>query len=162
MRQICPDTRLMVVDGQRLFRDAVRVAVAELCPQVEVVAEARNRREAVRLARRQKPDIALFSAKSSQEETLFILRSMRRAVPACRIVVLMDEVDPIFAFETVMAGSNGYLSRKCSSGELVLAIATARRDGVVMPRRHLSLAFTRLGHPDVIRLDQLTNQMTSI
>jgi hypothetical protein len=52
-----------------------------------------------------------------------------------------------------MAGSSGYLSRRCSAAELVIAIATARQGGLVMPRADLSSALKGLGHSNIIRLD---------
>lgn len=154
MRQICPDTRLMVVDGQQLFRDAVRVASAELCPEIQVVAEVATRREAMRVAKRLRPDVALISAEADEAETLLTIRGLRRRMPDCKLVILMDEEDAQFGFKTITAGSNGYTSRKASSAEIVLAVSTARSDGLVMPRRDLSLALKRLGHPNVIRLDE--------
>ena len=87
VRQTDPDTRLMVVDGQRLFRNAVRMVTMELCPQVEMVAEAENRREAMRLARRLKPQLILLSVQPTEEDTFLAIRSLRRAVPDCRIVI---------------------------------------------------------------------------
>jgi DNA-binding NarL/FixJ family response regulator len=142
----------MVLDDQQLFRDSVRVATTEMCPEIEVVAEATTKREAMRLARRARPDVALVSAHSDEDATLLTIRTLLRRVPTCRIIVLLDDEDAAFAFRMVMAGANGYLSRRCSSGELVVAIATARDNGLVMPRGDLSLALKRLGH-NVIRLD---------
>ena len=154
MRQICPDTRLMVVDGQQLFRDAVRVATAELCPEIEVVVEVATRGDAMRLAKRVRPDVALITADPDHKETLLTIRGIRRRVPECRLIVLMGEDDPESGFKMITAGANGYQSRKASASELVRAIATARNDGLVMPRKDLSLALGRLGHPNVIRLEE--------
>jgi DNA-binding NarL/FixJ family response regulator len=153
VRQLCPDTRLMVVDDQQLFRDAVRVATTEVCPEIEVVAEARSRRDATRLSRRTKPDVVIVSANAGEEEVLLTIRAMQRRLPTCRVLVLQETEDPAFAFRTVMAGSSGYLSRRCSAAELVIAIATARQGGLVMPRADLSSALKGLGHTNIIRLD---------
>ena len=79
--------RLVLADDHRLFRESLR-ALLELHEGIDVVAEAADGEEAVRLAREQRPDVLLLDVEMPGQSVLTSLVEVRAASPGTRVVVL--------------------------------------------------------------------------
>ncbi|MGH2755203.1 MAG: response regulator [Actinomycetota bacterium] len=123
----------MVVDGQRLFRDAVEIAL-ELRPLVQLVASVSDVSQAVDQARRSKADVVLMTSDAGDDSQLDVVAALRKARPDCRIVALLDDEDDLSNVALLIRqGAVGFVSRRCSSKELVSAIEMAHSGGAVLP-----------------------------
>lgn len=116
--------RLMLVDDQSLFREALRTLLA-LQPDFEIVAEAENGARAVALAASHAPDVILMDLRMPVMGGVEATRRVLAAAPAARVVVLttFEEDEEIFA--ALHAGAVGYLLKACSAEKLCGSVRAA-------------------------------------
>ena len=100
--------RLLLADDHRLFRQGVR-HVCESAGDIQVVAEAENGAEAVRLARERQPDVALMDIQMPLLDGVEATRQITETCPQTRVIVLTMFRDDRYVFEAVKAGAQGYL-----------------------------------------------------
>lgn len=123
--------RLMLVDDQSLFREALRTLLA-LQPDFEIVAEAENGERAVAMARTHKPDVILMDLRMPVMGGVEATRRVLAAAPGARIVVLttFEEDEEIFA--ALRAGAVGYLLKACSADKLCDSVRAAAQGTSVL------------------------------
>jgi DNA-binding NarL/FixJ family response regulator len=93
----------------------------------EVVGEAPNGREALRLAKALKPDVALFDIAMPELNGLDAARRLGTECPEVRVLILSMHTDPGYVREAMQAGTAGYLLKDAGVEELELAIRAALR-----------------------------------
>lgn len=123
--------RLLLVDDQSLFREALRTLLA-LQPDFEIVGEAENGVRAVALARALKPDVILMDLRMPVLDGVEATRSVLAAQPSVRVVVLttFEEDEEIFA--AMRAGAVGYLLKACSAEKLCGGVRAAAQGTSVL------------------------------
>ena len=123
--------RLMLVDDQSLFREALRTLLA-LQPDFEIAGEAENGERAVALAQACKPDVILMDLRMPVMSGVEATRRVRGIWPSAHVVVLttFEEDEEIFA--ALRAGAVGYLLKACSAEKLCDAVRAAARGTSVM------------------------------
>ncbi|MBI2516568.1 MAG: response regulator transcription factor [Opitutae bacterium] len=123
--------RLLLVDDQSLFREALRTLLA-LQPDFEIVAEAENGERAVALAKVHRPDVILMDLRMPVMGGVEATRRIAQAAPAARVVVLttFDEDEEIF--EAMRAGALGYLLKACSADKLCESVRAAAKGASVL------------------------------
>jgi DNA-binding NarL/FixJ family response regulator len=123
--------RLLLVDDQSLFREALRTLLA-LQPDFEIVAEAANGERALELAKKHRPDVILMDLRMPVMGGVEATRRIAQAVPSARVVVLttFDEDEEIF--EAMRAGALGYLLKACSADKLCESIRAAAQGASVL------------------------------
>ncbi|HEX7632062.1 MAG TPA: response regulator transcription factor [Lacunisphaera sp.] len=123
--------RLILVDDQSLFREALRTLLS-LQPDFEIVAEAENGERAIALARVHQPDLILMDLRMPVMGGVEATRRIMAAVPGTRVVVLttFDEDEEIF--EALRAGALGYLLKACSADKLNESVRAAAKGASVL------------------------------
>jgi DNA-binding NarL/FixJ family response regulator len=123
--------RLLLVDDQSLFREALRTLLS-LQPDFEIVAEAENGERAVALAKAHHPDVVLMDLRMPVLGGVEATRQLLQAAPACRVVVLttFDEDEEIF--DALRAGAVGYLLKACSADKLCESVRAAAKGASVL------------------------------
>ena len=125
--------RVLLVDDQTLFRAGLRTLLSTR-PEVEVIGEAENGQDAVRLAAQLRPDVVLMDLKMPVLDGVAATRRLRVQLPTCRIVALTTFEDDELVFEVLRAGAVGYLLKDAPVVRLVDAIlAAARGESVLQP-----------------------------
>lgn len=116
----------MIVEDHDLVRTGLRNILAAVS-DLEVVAEASNGEEAIRLARQFKPDVILMDVglpgMSGLETTERILKSQ----PEIRIIVLTAHTEPPLPARLLDIGASGYLTKACDARELIVAVRSVAR-----------------------------------
>ena len=111
--------RVIIVDGDPLICRALARLVKNI-QDLEVVATTTDGANALELAGRLQPDIALIDAKTARLDGMELARRMHRQVPATGIIVL--SVYASFRDQALAAGACRFLLKDCSRDELVAAI----------------------------------------
>ncbi|HEY6961585.1 MAG TPA: response regulator transcription factor [Gaiellaceae bacterium] len=145
--------RILIADDQALVAAGFR-AILDAQPDMEVVAEAADGREAVEAARRLQPDVALLDVRMPQLDGLEATRRIVAARLPTRVVILTTfDVDE-YVWQAVQAGASGFLLKDVRREQLVVGVrAAAAGETIVAPSvtRRLVERFGRLPKPGADR-----------
>jgi len=123
--------RILVVDDHPLTRDGIRAALS-LDAGLEVVAEAGDGQEAVRLAQLLHPDVVIMDVRMPGLGGIRATREITAAAPDIRVVVLTVEETQARVGEAIQAGAAGYLVKDIDARELVRAVHLAAEGSAVI------------------------------
>ena len=118
--------RVLIVDDQALFREALHTLLS-IPPDIEVVGEAGDGQEALRLVEQQRPDVVLMDLQMPVMDGVAATRRIQAEHPATHVIVLTTFDDDDYVFEGLRAGAIGYLLKDVSGEKLVEAIRSAAR-----------------------------------
>jgi DNA-binding NarL/FixJ family response regulator len=155
--------RVLLAEGQSLFREAMRV-VLETQPDFRVVGEAADGMHAVAEAQRTEPDVALIDAHLPNGDGIRVSSLIAERVPGCRILVLCEQEDERTLISSLEAGAIGFVTKGSPIGELIEATRRIHRGETTIPPQMLGAVLARLitrkrEHDDAIRqLGKLTRR----
>ncbi|HZZ58056.1 MAG TPA: response regulator transcription factor [Opitutaceae bacterium] len=118
--------RLLLVDDQAMFREGLRLILAQQ-PDFVVAGEAADGLAAVAAIPSLKPDVVLMDLRMPRLGGVEATRRIRAQWPAIRVIVLTTFDDDQEVFAGVRAGACGYLLKDASSDELCTAIRLAHK-----------------------------------
>lgn len=118
--------RVMLADDHTLLRAGIR-ALLQTMPGIEIVAEAADGREALRLIAAEHPDVIVLGMMMPNLNGLDAAARIARAFPNTRVVILSMRPDEDSVLRTLRAGAVGYVVKTDSPAELELAIRAAAR-----------------------------------
>ena len=125
--------RILLVDDQPLFREGLRTLLS-VQPDLEVVGEAGNGEEAVRLAATLRPAVVLMDMRMPLLDGVAATRRLQAERPEARVIALTTFDDDEYVFEGLRAGAVGYLLKDAPSEKLCEAIrAAARGESFLQP-----------------------------
>jgi DNA-binding NarL/FixJ family response regulator len=113
--------RILLADDHALVRAGIR-ALLESIEGVEVVGEASDGHEALRLIGEQHPDLALVDISMPGLNGLEVTSRVVKGYPRTRVIVLSMHADDEYVFRALRAGASGYLLKNADRGELELAV----------------------------------------
>jgi DNA-binding NarL/FixJ family response regulator len=146
--------RVLLADDHKLFRAGIRALLQALC-NIEIVAEAADGREALRLIAAHRPDVVLMDVMMPILNGLDAAVRIGRAFPHIRVVMLSMNADEDSVLKTLRAGAVGYLVKTADPAELELAIRAAARG-----ERFLSSAVSE--HVIAACLNRVDREQTSL
>ena len=123
--------RVFLVDDQVLMRRGLR-KLLEVEEGIDVVGEAADGAEALRLIPQTKPEVALVDARMPKMDGIELIRRLSEEHPRVAVIVLTTFDDDEYVFGGLKAGAKGYLLKDTPPEELVSAIEKASRDETVL------------------------------
>jgi DNA-binding NarL/FixJ family response regulator len=126
--------RVLIADDHAMMRDGLK-ALLSASPDISVIAEVSNGREAVRRAEELRPDVVVMDVAMPELNGIEAARMLRDRCPETRIVILSMHSSSEHVFRAFEAGAAGYLLKE-SAGTEAEAAVRAVHDG----RRYLSRA----------------------
>ena len=124
--------RTLIVDDHNMFRQAL-VALLKTRPDIVTVAgEAADSCSARELAADLRPDLILLDVMLPDCEGTETARQLRDIVPDAKIIMLSASAEPEHIREAIVAGADGYLTKKLSSRKLFKLLQEVARDQVVV------------------------------
>jgi len=118
--------RALLADDHALVRAGIRALIQEI-EGVEVIGEAGDGEETLRLIRELRPDLVLLDITMPERSGFEVLEHSVSEFPEVRIIVLTVHEAGDYAIRALRAGAAGYLPKSAASAELQLAIETAMR-----------------------------------
>jgi two-component system response regulator DegU len=115
--------RLMLADDHRMLREGLRRSMTD--QGFDVVGEARDGEEAVRLAEELQPDVILMDVTMPELDGVEACRQVRAEFPDIRVVMLTMHADQDVLASAIRAGASGYLVKDCSTEEIASAVRMA-------------------------------------
>jgi two-component system response regulator NreC len=113
--------RVLIVDDHAVVRSGLRL-VLEREDDLEVVGEAGNADEGVRVARLEKPDVVLLDVVMPGRSGIEAAADVIEASGGAKVLVLSMQDDPSYVREAFAVGASGYLLKEAADVELVQAI----------------------------------------
>lgn len=123
--------RVLIADDHALMREGIR-ALLRGSDDVEVVGEASDGREAVERCRALRPDVVLMDVAMPGLGGLEATIELRKEMPEVRVLVLTQYDDREYVARFLKAGVAGYVLKKAAGSDLVAAIRSAHRGGLVL------------------------------
>lgn len=115
--------KIMVVDEHKILREGLATLIAKQ-PDMEIVGEATDGREALDLVEKNTPDLILMDVTMPNLNGIEATRKIKAKQPEIEIIALSLHSDRRFVLGMIGAGASGYLIKQCTFDELVLAINT--------------------------------------
>jgi DNA-binding NarL/FixJ family response regulator len=115
--------KIMVVDEHKILREGLATLIAKQ-PDMEIVGEATDGREALDLVKENTPDLILMDVTMPNLNGIEATRQIKSKNPEIEIIALSLHSDRRFVLGMIGAGASGYLIKQCTFDELVLAINT--------------------------------------
>ena len=115
--------RVLLADDHTLMRAGLR-SLLEDHPRIEVIAEAKNGRDAVALAEELKPNIVIMDVSMPELNGIEATRQVLAKGSDVKVIALSIHSDRRFVDGMFAAGASGYLLKDCALEELVRAIET--------------------------------------
>jgi len=125
--------KIILVDDQMLFREGLSTLLS-VHDDIEVVGEAENGAEAIKLVAKLKPDVVLMDVRMPILDGVAATRKLNQDHPKSRVIMLTTFDDDEYVFEGLRAGAVGYLLKDVPSKKLVEAIrAAAKGESFLQP-----------------------------
>ena len=118
-------TRLAIVDDHELARASLQNMLSDE-PDIEVVGEAANGREALLLCSRLRPDLVLMDVRMPEMDGLAATRELKRRYPQISVIMLTMHENPDYLFEALKAGAAGYVLKDAPQEAVVEAVRQVR------------------------------------
>ena len=155
--------RILIVDDQVLFREGLRTLLS-IQPDFDVIGEAGDGEEALRMAVQGKPDVVLMDLRMPVLDGVSATRRLRASLPNCQVLVLTTYDDDEYVFEGLRAGAVGFLLKDVSSEILIEGIrAAARGEYYLQPSitTKVLAEFSRISRPSPKKGDQLIEPLST-
>src|SRR3712207_3943557 len=116
-----PPARVLIADDHDLVREGL-LAVLEGEPDLEVVGEAKNGREALEMCRQVRPDLILMDVRMPEMDGLAATRAIKEELPTTSVVMVTMHENPDYLLEAIRAGAAGYILKDAEGERLVGAV----------------------------------------
>jgi DNA-binding NarL/FixJ family response regulator len=116
--------RILLADDQVLFREGLH-SLLSAQPDIEIVGEAGDGEQAVRLVAERHPDLVLMDVRMPVLNGVAATKQIHEQYPGCHVLLLTTFDDDEYVFEGLRAGASGYLLKDAPVQRLLEAIHIA-------------------------------------
>jgi two-component system response regulator NreC len=125
--------RILLADDHALVRQGFRMILSAQ-PDMEIIGEAGNGREAVELAEKLQPDLVIMDVTMPELNGIEATRRLTGVSPRARVLALSMHKDSVYVREILRAGARGYLLKDSVDTDLIAAVrAVAKGEGYLSP-----------------------------
>ncbi len=117
--------RILIADDHALFRDGLRSLLR--AEGHEIVAEAKNGREAIQLAHQHKPEVVLMDLSMPEVDGLTATKTIVAELPEVKVIIVTASDEDINLFEAIRSGAQGYLMKDLEADEFFDMLDRASR-----------------------------------
>ena len=123
--------KVLLADDHPIYREGLARAIRER-PELQLVAEAENGREALDLIRDRRPDVAVLDVRMPDLDGPQVMRALRREDLEVEVLFLSAGTDGGTSYGVVADGAKGYLSKQAGRREICEAISRVARGETVL------------------------------
>ncbi|MEV0089864.1 response regulator transcription factor [Saccharopolyspora sp. NPDC050642] len=138
--------RLVLADDEAMVRAGVR-AILAADPDIEVVGEAANGRDAVELVRRHRPAVALLDIRMPELDGLGAADEIRRVAPETAVLIMTTFDEDAYVTRALHGGASGFLLKTGDPRELLLGVRAAAEGGAYLSPPVAHRVIRQLGGP---------------
>jgi two-component system, NarL family, response regulator NreC len=125
--------RILLADDHAVVRQGFKMILAAQ-PDMEIVGEAGNGREALELAGQYQPDVIVMDVAMPELNGIEATRRLADLSPRTRVLALSMHKDSVYVREILRAGARGYLLKDSIASDLLAAVrAVSRGEGYLSP-----------------------------
>ncbi|HSM56067.1 MAG TPA: response regulator transcription factor [Candidatus Sulfomarinibacteraceae bacterium] len=139
--------KILLVDDHSVVRQGLRMFLA-LDPELDVVGEAANGVEALRLAGELEPDVVLMDLLMPEMDGITATTAIRRQYPDTEVIALTSVLEDEKVFAAIRAGAIGYLLKDTEADELCRAIKAAAAGQVQLSPQAAARLMREVRPPD--------------
>lgn len=148
--------RVLIVDDHAVVRGGLSKFL-QVHKDLELVGEAENGAEAVRLTRQLQPNVVLMDLKMPEMDGVAATREIRSKHPSVRVIVLTSFAEDNMVQGALQAGATGYLLKNVSGAELATAIRAAHAGRMTLSSEATEVLVHAAAHP-IVPADELTER----
>jgi len=155
---------ILLADDHVLVRAGIR-SLLEQMSGIEVIGEAGDGREAVKLIRQLRPDIVLMDVAMAQMNGIEATARIKKAYKDVRVIILSMYSNEEYVLQALQAGASGYLLKDAATLELELAVrAVSRNETYLSPgvSKHVIDSYRKRILTDQQPADQLTPRQREV
>ena len=123
--------RTLIADDHEVVRIGLAILL-DAQSGFEVVAQAGSGDEAVRQARKHRPDVVVLDIRMPDGSGIDACRTITAELPGVHVIMLTSHADSDALFDAIDAGASGYVLKRIGSGELVEAVRTVASGGSLL------------------------------
>jgi DNA-binding NarL/FixJ family response regulator len=120
--------RVLLVEDHMVLRQGLKALFSDE-PDIEIVGEAGDGRQALQLVAEIQPDLILMDISMPHLNGIEATHQIRRDYPGVKVVVLSMHTNEEYVFQVLRAGASGYVLKQADSSEVLLAIRAALAGG---------------------------------
>jgi DNA-binding NarL/FixJ family response regulator len=147
--------RILLVDDHSVVRQGLRMFLS-VGGEFEIVGEARDGEEAVRLSAELKPDVVLMDLLMPVMDGITAIGEIRKAQPDVEVIALTSVLEDASVVSAVRAGAIGYLLKHTEGNELRRAVRAASQGQVQLSPEAASRLMAGLRQP--VQTESLTER----
>ncbi|WP_319470048.1 response regulator transcription factor [uncultured Pseudodesulfovibrio sp.] len=117
---------IMIVDDHPLFREGLK-AIVSRNEKFEVVAEAGNGKDGIRLAKKHKPDIVIMDISMPGKNGIQVIRELRNKLSDTKFLIISMHSEAEYLLEAFRAGATGYMIKESAASNLEQGLDTVAR-----------------------------------
>jgi len=122
--------RILLADDHAVVRQGFKLILAAQ-PDMEIVGEAGNGREAVELAEKLHPDVAVMDVAMPELNGIEATRRIGEMAPRTRVLALSMHKDSVYVREILRAGARGYLLKGADQEQIRAAVQAAANGEII-------------------------------
>lgn len=154
---------VLLADDHVMVREALARLLVEN-PRLDVVGQAGDGAESLKLARALKPDVVVLDYSMPGMDAPSVIRGLREATPDAKVLILTIHDNAHYAIKSLESGAHGYVMKSAAVRELTDAILAVRSGGMFVSPSISETVLAHLWHPRKTRvgLDALTQREFSM
>ena len=153
--------RILVADDHSVVRQGLKMFLG-LDPDLEIVGEAENGAEAVKMCAELKPDVVLMDMLMPVMDGIEATKAIRGTMPDTEVIALTSVLEDNAVVGAIKAGAIGYLLKDTQSEELRRAIKAAFEGQVQLSPQAAARLMREVRTPEVPELDALTERENDV
>jgi DNA-binding NarL/FixJ family response regulator len=157
--------RIFLADDHAVVREGLK-ALVNAQPDMEVVGEAGNGRDAWRQAMALQPDVVLMDVSMPELNGARATERLKQACPEVKVLALTMHENKVYLRQLLQAGASGYMLKRAAASELISAIRTVATGKVyldsVLAGKVVDNFILRQSHEDAAQFSDLSERETEV